>query len=224
MKPSSQEKKKFVEERARQILFYQFPKLYQNSYLSESPDIQTADETVCVEVTNALTREFQASMSRIGNITEKEESPLAGMNQADRESNRVAAQLTSNGDYFASFGVWGDIHDIEHAYENKLKKLNSAHFQKCRTNNLFIYAWFIDDEDLFASIKTIQQLYREESAYSVHFHTVYLFTGSLLIEINLGSSQVLHHAISEEILNEISHRSFELIMGMSRDEYRRRNP
>ena len=215
-KPSSQEKKKFEEERARRILMYLFPDEYENTILSESPDIISFDKDIGVEVTNGLASHVQEALSRACDITGKTDGELTEINRRNIEMRGITAKPLS-GKYIAGVAIWGDQYDIEGAYKKKLIKLNTSHFTRCNKNNLFIIAMLMDDDELYSGINKIIAL--DKSLYNILFDNVYIFTQNYIIVINVATDNICKYSIRAEVLSQISESTFITIMGMSKNEY-----
>lgn len=226
LKSTSQEKKKFEEERARRILLHFFPDEYTDTVLSESPDIISTDCRLGVEVTDSHSSAFREQLSRAGDSTGKTCGELTAINLRDIETERIVAQETSNGRYLAGFAMWGNQHLIQTSYKKKLKKLNSSHFTKCTSNQLFIFAWLSDEEDIFGEIKEVLSFSGsiDISSYVDRFDKVFIFAEPKLHMINVTLSEISTYTLSSGELTAISEDAFYSIFGTTRTQYNKRTP
>jgi hypothetical protein len=203
MNPTSQQKKKFEEERARRILLYLFPEKYGQTTLSEAPDIITNQNNIGIEVT----------------------SSMVGYNQNGLADFRSGEEAANPGVYLASFVFWGVAHNIESIFNKKLRKLNSPHYHLFNENNLFIYAWLIDDAKLQNGISAIcNKIHSLKNAenntgdYKLFDH-VYIITGRQLVALATTDCHIKRYDLSSAELSMLSQEAFTEIFGMSREAY-----
>lgn len=218
-KISSWQKHKFEEERAKRILMYCIPNKYRNAELSEFPDIIVPDLSIGIEVTDCALQIFQQNMSRASNITGKTTKELSDIDKKNIREQHVFADTLPNGELIAGVTLWGSQHDLMAAYVKKLEKLNKPHFRHYGENNLFIFAWLIDEDDLKRGISEIIHSLSLPTEYQYGFDNIYIFKGPLLVHICAKNQSVNHFHIPPEIMTNISETSFQEIMGMTRDEY-----
>jgi hypothetical protein len=220
IKPTSQQKKKFEEERARRILKYLFPEKYSDTSLSESPDIITNDKRTGVEVTDSGTSKFSECLSRAGDISGKTHDELTAINKKNMSERKVTVTPVLDERYLAGFTLWGDTHQVKKAYEKKCNILNSKHFEICKENNLFITAWLIDDVELFTGIEEILKDAKKKTAENnINFDIVYIWTTTILIEIDMATHSIKQHTIPEKNIDSISHDAFYAVFDMTKEEY-----
>lgn len=215
-KIASSVKKKFEEERARRILAYFYPDKYQTACLSESPDIINVEADVGTEVTSAQRADIHESISIASMVTEKkiEEIPERRLNKL---SKKITMSKRPDGTLLAGTqAFWGDNFDFDRAIASKIQKLNAHHFQRFKENNLFIYAWMIDDDEL---TQAIQELTSQSvpSGTMGSFDSIFVFDGERLIEVSRGCH--VTHTIPAEIIHTISEEAFKTVVGVSRNEY-----
>ncbi|MBC8538326.1 hypothetical protein H8693_05195 [Christensenellaceae bacterium NSJ-63] len=215
-KPTSLEIHKFEEERARRILAYCFPSKYREAELSESPDIIVPKLSIGVEVTKSMLPHVMQNLERASSITGKRKEDLSEVNKKNIQKGLVQAREIQDGRYLASFTEWGATHSIENIYSRKTEKLNAPHFQKFDTNNLFICAWLIDQDELEGGIEYILSNPYQYTGLLCN-DIVYIITEQKLFYIQDDSIHSID--ISSETLNKIGHESFFEIMGMTREEY-----
>jgi hypothetical protein len=200
MLPTSQQKKKFEEERARRILLALFPEKYSRTTLSDAPDIVTSTPSIGIEVTSSLVGTVQKELS-----------------------DHAAGTITNPGAYLASFVDWEEAYDIKSIFLKKLGKLNSPHYHLFSENNLFVYAWGIDDNELQDGITAICKANHapDQSAAARLFDDVYIVTGPQLLRIAAAGCQVTRYPLSDTLLTALSQEAFTAIFGMTREEYYR---
>lgn len=213
---ASSVKKKFEEERARRILAYLYPEKYQAACLSESPDIINEEADVGTEVTSAQRANICESISIASMVTGKriEEIPERRLNKLGKKitmSKRPDGTLLAGTQAF-----WSDNFDFDRAIASKIQKLNARHFQRFKENNLFIYAWMIDDDEL---TQAIQELTSQSvpSGTMGSFDSIFVFDGERLVEVRRGCH--ITHKIPLEIIHTISEEAFKTVVGVSRNEY-----
>ena len=223
MKPTSQQEKKFEEERARRILKYLFPEEYNESTLSEAPDIISVRSSIGVEVTSSMIRSVQEAMSRVSDISGKTDDMLTKINKDNINQGRVAAIKMDTGAHLASFVVWGNTHDIEAAYCKKLTRLNLPHYRLFNENNLFIYAWLIDDKELLNGLDAIYNKIYSLKCYLgkeiTLFGHVYIIKENQFIKISSINNQIKKYILSNVELSTLAHEAFTEIFGISREDY-----
>lgn len=223
-KPISKEKHKFEEERAREILAYVFPAKYTKSVLQESPDIYVPDLGIGIEVTDGIKTSIQENLSWVSDITGKTTEELSYWNIQHIQKQDVQVSVLPNGQHIASFAFWGNEYDIISAYQNKLDKLNKTHFKRYKENNLFIYVWMIEEDDIEHEItELVQQIQNDNEFFICKFDYVYIFSGKNLFSITVKNKSVEKFPISSDVMNQISNGSFEKVLGMPRDQYYRNN-
>lgn len=213
---ASSVKKKFEEERARRILAYIYPDKYQTACLSESPDIINVEADVGTEVTSAQRADIHESLSIASMVTGKrtEEIPERRL---DKLSKKIIVSKRSDGTLLAGTqAFWGETFDFHRAHASKTEKLNANHFQRFKENNLFIYAWMIDDDELTEAIQklTSQSVH---PAPMVSFDSIFVFDGERLVEVRRGCH--ITHTIPPEMMHTISEEAFKTVVGVSRNEY-----
>ncbi len=108
------------------------------------------------------------------------------------QKHDINVSVLPNGKHLAGFAFWGNEHDIVSAYLNKLDKLNSTHFKRYKENNLFIFAWMIEKDDIEHEIsKIVEQNQRDHECISYKFDDIYIFTGDILYCITLKNTTSL---------------------------------
>lgn len=208
---TQRQRKKFEEERARQILAYIHPEKYEKAILSESPDIVNVSDGIGVEVTNSMRSDIQESISRASKITGKTDDELTQIDRKNIELNRVHARKLPNDTYIAgTIAFWGDFFDFKKIYGQKLKKLNAIHFSRFQENNLFIFAWLIDDEEVARAIEYFS-CQEAPNEYEYNFDFVFIFCDDVLVEIELATRSVIRYPFSQQILREISRSAYTTI-------------
>lgn len=218
-KINSGQKHRFEEERARRILMYCIPVRYRNAELSESPDIIVPDLSIGTEVTECFRQTFQQNMSRARNITGKVNKELSGIDKKNIREQNVFVHRLPNGQLMAGVILWGDPHDLMVAYSKKLKKLNEHHFKHYEENDLFIFAWLIEEDELAKGVSEIIYSLNLPTEYKYSFDNIYIYKETLLVHICAKNQSVNHLCVPSEVMTSISEESFLKIMGVTRDEY-----
>lgn len=228
VKISSERRKKFDEERARQILAFFFPDKYSDSYLSERPDIVNKKLDIGVEVTNSQKPSIHEGLSRSNSITGKREVELSWIDKENIRENNIFVDVLPEGQFLAGIMIWGSADDIMNIFDKKTKRLNNADFQIFNINNLFIFAWMIDKEEISEFISTLKlrlnastqlQERKQNKVESLKFDFVYVFNEHTLQEICLSDITVNEYFMDEQAMTEISENSFEKIIGKKRKEF-----
>lgn len=204
---------------------YLFSEKYYDSTLSEAPDIISVNNDIGVEVTSSIVSAVHEATSRSSDITGKTDDMLTRINIENISKGRVVTAKTSTGEYLAGFSRWGNTHDIEGAFCKKLKKLNLPHYKFFRENNLFIFAWLIDDKELLNGIEAIFNQVRilksKLNLKTIQFDYVYIFLEGQLVNLSLKNYQIEKYMLNSEELDMISNEAFVEIFGISREEYYR---
>lgn len=219
MEPTSQERKRFEEERARRILLHIFPEKYAVTALSESPDIISIAKSIGVEVTSSQLSHLQKGVSSASSLPEKAENALARKNSNAIKDKKIASFPLKNGPFLAASILGGATHDLNTAYQRKLDKLNSRHFKKFHENNLFIYSWFIEAEALDDGLRKMAYTSKNLASSLIDFNMIYIFVERILHTICLKDFSIQTYCLDENTLDEIYDASFETIFGMTRREY-----
>ena len=215
----SLQKKKFKEEQAKLILTYCFPNRYQSAELSESPDIVVPGLSIGIEVTECVHQGLQQNMSRAHNITGKTHKELSEIDKKNVMEQHVFVHELPNGTLIAGFTSWGNQHDLMASYSKKLKKLNEHHFKHYKENNLFIFAWLIDEDELTKGISEIINSLNLPIEHKYSFDNIYIYKETSLVHICVKNQSVNYLHVPHEVMTNISEESFLKIMGMTRDEY-----
>lgn len=220
-KPTSEEKHKFEEERARKILALYFPEKYTQSVLSESPDIINEKMGIGVEVTSCTKQEIQAGLAWASAISGKKRQELTDASKKRIVSGKVFASELPNGMMLGAFTYWGNTHDPAKVYLAKTQVLNASHFRRFAENNLFIIAWQIDEDELDEAINYFnsgrdKHFGSSITAYATFFDKVYLFTKYQLIEFNIENRVSNVYLIKEEELAKISYATYNDIIEMKK--------
>lgn len=218
-KIGSLQKKKFKEEQAKRILMHCFPNRYQSAELSEAPDIIVPALSIGTEVTECLHQDLQQNMSRARSITGKAHKELSEIDKKNIREQHIFAHELPNGKLIAGFTSWGSQYDLMASYSKKLKKLNEHHFKHYEENNLFIFAWLIDEDELAKGISEIIYSLNLPFEHKYNFDNIYIYKETLLVHICAKNCSVNHLHIPHEVMTDISEESFQKIMGMTRDEY-----
>lgn len=195
----------FDEERARLILQYAYPEKYKNLIHRESPDIKNKSGTIGVEITSSANYKFNEQMARASDITGKRTEDLSEYNKENIIKERLYAERIYDNQWVAGFTMWGETHSIREIYIKKLNKLNTKNFEKFNENNLFIFSWFIDSDELDIGISEI--INTTISKYALVFDIVYIFTGDTLIKVNVSLKKIDKRFLSKDIITDISNRA-----------------
>ena len=204
-----------------------FPGKYQDSYLSDRPDIVNMKSGIGVEVTDSLRNSIQEKLSNGGSIPGEYGKDLEQYHQENSERKGVRAHTLPNGQVLPGFTFWGSTHDLINAYEKKLESMNKEGFQLFEENNLFIYAWQSDEKVIGEFIAYLQKdtkvepgaLPQMDSDEMRQFDLVYVFIEQKLLEIRLKDGLVTEFLMDGEELNRISSEAFEKITGTKHQEF-----
>ena len=226
-KLTSMEKKKFEEERARRILMLFFPEKYNESYLSDRPDIVNRRSGIGVEVTDSLLDSIQEKLSKAAPFSGKYGKDLEQYLQENIIRRRVSAYTLPNGQILPGFTFWGSTHDLVSAYTKKQESMNKEGYQLFEENNLFIYAWLSDEKAITEFIAHMKKnggsepegkSFMEEEE-TRQFDLVYVFLEHKLLEIRRKDSTVAEFKVDSEELVRISDETFEKITGLKQQDY-----
>ncbi len=181
---SHQQRTKFEEERARLVLALKYPERYSTTVLSEAPDIITDDGRIGVEVTSCTKQSVQEDMSYVSRVSAgKKEIKRSKKNR----NNNIVEVMSSTRIPVVGFCVWGETYDWVGVYQKKINKLNQKHFQKFEENNLFIFAWMADREELTAGIQHLLEYIKRDDYREYIYDYIYLFNGTILANIVTNS-------------------------------------
>jgi len=229
VKISSEKRKKFDEERARQILAFFFPDKYSDSFLSERPDIVNKKLGIGVEVTNSQNPYIHEGLSRASSITGKREEELSWIDKENIRKQNIFVDILPEGQFLAGMTFWGSTDDFMNIFDKKTKSLNNAGFQIFKSNNLFIFAWMVDKEEISEFISTLKlrlnasnqlkEMNNQNKVESLNFDFVYVFNEHTLQEICLSDITVYEYFMDEQAMTVISENSFEKIIGKKRKEF-----
>lgn len=213
IKPTSKKLHEFEEERAKEILAYVFPHKYAGAELQESPDIYVPDSCIGVEVTDSTKQSIHEIISRASNIVGKTSEELSERDIWSIQNYNIKVLKHQNGQLMALTSFWGGEHDILSAYLKKYEKLNSEHFKRYKENNLFIFAWMIDDEDMDDEILIILQ-HDPKSSYK--FDHIYIFSEKVLCCVDCNNANTEKYPVPPKVMEKISKTSFEKVFGYSK--------
>lgn len=157
VKYSGRQKTRFDEERARLILKELFPEKYSDSELSESPDIVCESNSIGIEVTSCRKPDHREKDSIVDTITGKRVNELTEKENGMILRKDVIAGPLSNGIMIAGYVMWGDEYDIIPILNKKLQKLRNK-YKSFESNELFVFAWMIDDDELEKMILDIYSI------------------------------------------------------------------
>lgn len=208
---------KFEEERARQILCHFYPEKYLKSELNDSPDIINNNLNIGVEVTSAMKENINENISRVSSIVGKYENELTKIDLKNIKTGNVIPYKMPNNKLTAATVFWGNSFDFKKIYNKKINKLNSSHYKKFEENNLFVFAWMADSDEIDEGISFFLNI-DEMKAYK--FKYIYIFSGDNLYTINLNLKYYEFEKIDSKDLIKISNSSFEKIYGMTKEEHR----
>lgn len=147
VKYTGRQKTRFDEERARLILKQLLPERYSDGELSESPDIVCKANSIGIEVTSCRKPDHREKDSIVSTITGKSVNELTEKEKGMILRKDVIARPLPNGIMIAGYAMWGDEYDIVPILNKKLKKLRNQ-YRTFDSNELFVFAWLIDDDEL----------------------------------------------------------------------------
>lgn len=210
-KLTSIEKSKFEEERVRLMLLYLFPEKYRGSVLNESPDIVCRAHDIGIEVTSCRKSGHREKDSLTGQITGKNISQLTEKEKRLIQSGDVFITTMQNGQVLAGYVEWGNENDVPQILQKKLIKLTKV-YEKYKTNELFITAWFCDDVELSEISQQIK---------AINFSKDYCFTRVYLCRDNGEVVEVyefekgarIRHLINRNEMNDINNRAKNNVAG-----------
>ena len=212
----------FDEERARRMLAYVYPQKYDDALLSDAPDIVCEKHSVGIEVTSGLREDILQSLSRAASITGKTDDELTKIDKVNIQKDRVLSFHTNSGVNIAgTWATWGSTFAHETILKKKCQKLNSPHFRVFDHNELFIFAWLIDQDELNEAIEYIAggKWFAKNAGYV--FDTIYIFDDKVLTEVVVDGIQIISHVIPATIMRRISEESYNQVFGCDKDDVRR---
>lgn len=213
-KPTIQQRTQFDEERARRILLYIYPQKYADAVLADAPDIVCPSAKIGVEVTSGLREDIQQAIARAVSITGKTTAELTKNDKTNIEKRRILHFRTAKGLHVAgAWATWGSAFSHEKILNQKAKNLNKPHYQFFDQNELFIFAWLIDFDELQEALEYIAGRQWLEASMSHSFNTIYIFDGKMLTEVSVSSMQVNHHPIPNELMKQISIEAWKSVCG-----------
>lgn len=204
----------FEEERARRMLIYVYPEKYDDALLSDAPDIICEKHDVGIEVTSGLREDILQSLSRASSISGKKDDELTKYDKVNIEKGRVLSFHTNSGmNVAATWATWGSTFGHETILKKKCQKLNNPHFRLFGRNELFIFAWLSDQEELDDALDYIagRDWIDDEAKYS--FDTIYIFDDKVLTEVTVEGMHIIRHVIPEAIMYWISEESYKQVFG-----------
>lgn len=216
------QKTQFDEERARRMLMYVHPEKYEDAVLADAPDIVCEKHNVGVEVTSGLRQDILQDLSRAGRISGKMDDELTKIDRENIEKGRVLSFRTDSGVNIAgTWATWGSTFGHETILKKKCQKLNSSHFRVFRHNELFIFAWLIDQEELDEALEYIAagKWIAEDARYV--FDTIFIFDDKVLTEVVMDGMQIISHAIPGAVMHRISEESYKQVFGCDKYDVRR---
>lgn len=216
------QKTQYDEERARRMLMYVYPEKYEDAILADAPDIFCEKHSVGVEVTSGLRQDILQDLSRAGRISGKMDDELTKIDRENIEKGRVLSFRTNSGVNMAgTCATWGSTFGHESILKKKCQKLNSSHFRVFRYNELFIFAWLIDQEELNEALEYIAagKWIAEDARYV--FDTIFIFDDKVLTEVVVDGMQIISHAIPGAIMHRISKESYKQVFGCDKNDVRR---
>lgn len=219
---SIRQRTQFDEERARRMLMYVHPKKYEDAVLADAPDIVCEKYSVGVEVTSGLRQDILQDISRAGRISGKKDDELTKIDRENIEKGRVLSFRTDSGVNIAgTWATWGSTFGHATILKKKCQKLNNSHFRVFKHNELFIFAWLIDQEELDEALEYIAagKWIAEDARYV--FDTIFIFDDKVLTEVVMDGMQSISHAIPGAIMHRISDESYKQVFGCDKNDVRR---
>lgn len=212
-RPTIQQRIRFDEERARRMLLHIYPQKYADAELADAPDIVCPSSEIGVEVTSGLREDIQQNIARAASITGKTTDELTKNDKANIEKKRILHFQTAKGLHVAgTWATWGSPFSHEKILIRKAINLNKSHYRLFEQNELFVFAWLIDSDELQEALDYIAGRRWLEASMSRSFDTIYIFDGKVLTEVNVSNMQVTRHPIPNEIMKQISKESYETVI------------
>ena len=201
---------------------YVYPEKYEDAVLADAPDIVCEKHSVGVEVTSGLRQDILQDLSRAGRISGKTDAELTKIDRENIEKGRVLSFRTDSGVNMAgTWATWDSTFGHETILKKKCKTLTSSHFRVFRHNELFIFAWLIDQEELDEALEYIATgKWIAENARYV-FDTIFIFDDKVLTEVVVDGMQIISHAIPGTIMHRISEESYMQVFGCDKADVRR---
>ena len=212
-KPTILQRTQFDEERARRILLYIYPQKYADAVLADAPDIVCPSAKIGVEVTSGLREDIQQNLAHAASITGKTTNELTKNDKANIEKKRILHFQTAKGLHVAgTWATWGSTFSHEKILMRKTINLNKPHYRLFDQNELFVFAWLIDSDELQEALDYIAGRQWLDASMSRSFNTIYIFDGKVLAEVNVSNMQVNRHPIPNEIMKQISNGAYEAVI------------
>ncbi|NLY19776.1 MAG: hypothetical protein GXZ08_00615 [Tissierellia bacterium] len=190
--------KKIREEFARQLLLIVNPVKYEESYLSDRPDIKNDALSIGVEVTSSIASEVHRFISR-GRKFYKKSIVTSETNYISQ--NKIKYRRDNKNPVRSR---WDSLSDIVKAYNRKYKSMQKEGYDIFEENNVFINAELASKSDIRDFIDFIgnRKITRKDFDY-VYIYTR-LFQMNLVFEIKLKPKHIKYLEITdEEIANTI---------------------
>lgn len=148
---------RFEEERARLVLQHIYPDRYIGAVLSESPDIICEESGIGIEVTSCMTPPFREKESIAVGICGKKKEDLSEKQLKPIRNRDVSIKQFIDGRLISGFAMWGNPYDIVPVINKKIKKLSEL-YKLFDSNELFVFAWTSDIDDLEKMISQVQTI------------------------------------------------------------------
>lgn len=208
----------FDEERARKMLAYVYPEKYGDAVLSDAPDIVCERFGIGIEVTSGLRQDILQDISRAACISGKMDDELTKIDRVNIEKDRVLSLHTDSGmNIAATWATWGSTFDHETILQKKCCKLNKPHFRVFNRNELFIFAWLIDQDELNEAIEYIASRKWIAEDTKRGFDTIYIFDDKVLTEVVVNGMHVAKHMIPNSIMHQISEEAYQTIRNCDKE-------
>ena len=205
------EEKKFEEERVRLMLLYLFPEKYKGSVLGESPDIVCEANKIGMEVTSCRKPCFREKDSLAGQITGKTIAQLTEKEKQLIKSRDIVFRIMQDGHVLAGYAEWGDENDVPQILRKKLVKLKNV-YQKYKTNELFITAWFCDDTELSEIAQQVNDINFSEDICFTRIYLCREMDGS--VEVNeFDKNTWTKYLIDKTMMNYIYNKAKNNVVG-----------
>lgn len=203
-KYSGRQRTRFDEERARLILRQLFPERYSDSELSESPDIVCKHNSIGIEVTSCRKPDHREKDSIVGTITGKRMNELTEKEKDMILRKDVIAGPLPNGIMIAGYAMWGDEYDIVPILNKKLKKLKNR-YKTFGVNELFVFAWMLDDIELEKMISDIYLLnFKDENSFDAIYICRDIGSNANVEILKLSRSERASFVIDRQTMLQIS--------------------
>lgn len=181
------------ERQALELLKMMEPEKYQQAVLKDKPDIQNINQSIGVEVTQALKESVLRALQLPEDVMHEQEVTATVKERYKDQIVKIDLPLPEKGhkQVAISMANWHSLSNLIEAYTNKVKKLQQGYYHFFNENNLFIFV-FGEKEP------TIQRLldYIKQQKDTETYDYVYVFSTPILYKIDTKKYSIISKRLS----------------------------